>query len=121
MAIVQDGPAANLRKRKSLNPTTAADGPAEGQEDIADGKTNAGGIASGESLAVLRPGGIPTEHGQEIDRQMDEHEEYEFGGPVGTTAMMVIFPVLMCEFYCKLQTCSVIARSGRSIRDKSGY
>jgi delta24(24(1))-sterol reductase len=101
MAIVQDGPAANLRKRKSVGTT-----------EIADGKTNAGGIASGESLAVLRPGGIPTEHGQEIDRQMDEHEEYEFGGPVGTTAMMVIFPVLMCESTLSMRRAYVRLRAG---------
>ena len=92
MAIVQDGPAANLRKRRSVGP-----GAGETLKDAAAStKSNADRIASGESMAVLRPGNIPTEHGQEIDKQMDEHEEYEFGGPVGTTAMMVIFPVLMC-------------------------
>lgn len=46
----------------------------------------------------MKPYAIPTERGQEMDRILDTHEEYEFGGPVGTLAMMLGFPPLMCEF-----------------------
>lgn len=56
MAIANGGPASNLRKRKSEN-----------------GLKNSDVVASGQSTAVLKLNGIPTEHGQEIDRKMDEH------------------------------------------------
>lgn len=40
----------------------------------------------------------PTEHGRAIDKKMDEHTDWEFGGPWGVCAMMIGFPLLMCEF-----------------------
>jgi len=51
-----DGPAGNLRKRKSASAL---------QSD---------GITNGTSTAMLRVNGHPTEHGREIDRKMDEHQ-----------------------------------------------
>ncbi|KAJ7180721.1 ergosterol biosynthesis ERG4/ERG24 [Mycena filopes] len=33
--------------------------------------------------------------GKEIDRRLDQHDQYEFGGPVGVTAIMLGFPTLM--------------------------
>ncbi|ODN84359.1 hypothetical protein L202_00326 [Cryptococcus amylolentus CBS 6039] len=52
-------------------------------------------IASGNSTALLKINAVPTEHGQEMDKKVDEHQEYEFGGPLGVLAMMVFFPPLM--------------------------
>jgi delta24(24(1))-sterol reductase len=36
-----------------------------------------------------------SEKGREVDKRLDEHERYEFGGPWGVTAMMTGFPMLM--------------------------
>ncbi|KAF6761619.1 ergosterol biosynthesis ERG4/ERG24 [Ephemerocybe angulata] len=36
-----------------------------------------------------------TEHGREMDRKLEEHQEYEFGGPWGVVAIMTGFPILM--------------------------
>ncbi|GLB41937.1 putative ERG4 ERG24 ergosterol biosynthesis protein [Lyophyllum shimeji] len=38
---------------------------------------------------------VITEQGREIDRRLDTHETYEFGGPLGCIAIMTFFPVLM--------------------------
>ncbi|KAG8712388.1 C-24(28) sterol reductase [Ceratobasidium sp. 394] len=38
---------------------------------------------------------IPSSVGKESDVRLDKHETYEFGGPVGVTAMIFDFPVLM--------------------------
>ncbi|KAG8818632.1 C-24(28) sterol reductase [Serendipita sp. 399] len=40
-----------------------------------------------------------TAKGKKQDKLMDEHQYYEFGGPWGVTAMMLIFPVLMYYFW----------------------
>ncbi|QRW03505.1 C-14 sterol reductase ERG24 [Ceratobasidium sp. AG-Ba] len=37
----------------------------------------------------------PSAVGKESDARLDKHETYEFGGPVGVTAMIFGFPVLM--------------------------
>jgi delta24(24(1))-sterol reductase len=81
--------AAGLRQR------TAANSSATG--DAANGVTDSSKIASGESRALMKPHAVPTEHGQEMDKILDTHTEYEFGGPLGTGAMMLGFPPLMCE------------------------
>lgn len=67
------------------------------KSDVADGVTDSAKISSGESRALMKPGGIPTEHGQEMDKLLDKHQDYEFGGPWGTGAMILGFPPLMCE------------------------
>ena len=51
-----DGPASGLRNRKS-NPNLQSDD-----------------IANGRSTALLKVNGVPTEHGQEMDKKLDEHE-----------------------------------------------
>ncbi len=79
MSTTVNGPAGNLRKRKS-NTVLTSDS-----------------ITNGQSTALLKVNAIPTEHGQEMDKKLDEHEVYEFGGPVGAFAMMTLFPALMCE------------------------
>ncbi|KAG8842210.1 C-24(28) sterol reductase [Serendipita sp. 411] len=50
---------------------------------------------------TLIPYGIVTTSakGKERDKAMDQHQYYEFGGPWGVTAMMLIFPVLMYYFW----------------------
>lgn len=50
-----DGPASNLRKRKSGN--------------LASEK-----IANGQSTALMKINAVPTEHGQEMDKKLDEHQ-----------------------------------------------
>ncbi|PWN36771.1 putative ERG4-sterol C-24 reductase [Meira miltonrushii] len=54
-------------------------------------------IGGGKERALVRynPGIVISEKGRESDKKLDEHEEYEFGGPWGVTAMMTLFPVLM--------------------------
>ncbi|ORY27457.1 ergosterol biosynthesis ERG4/ERG24 [Naematelia encephala] len=75
--VTSDGPSSNLRKRKS-NPVLKSDD-----------------VLNGRSTALLKVNAVPTEHGQEMDKKLDEHQSYEFGGPVGVTAMMIGFPLLM--------------------------
>ncbi|KAJ7247612.1 ergosterol biosynthesis ERG4/ERG24 [Mycena haematopus] len=36
-----------------------------------------------------------TDAGKEIDHRLDQHDQYEFGGPFGVTCIMLGFPVLM--------------------------
>ncbi|KAK7012870.1 ergosterol biosynthesis ERG4/ERG24 [Favolaschia claudopus] len=36
-----------------------------------------------------------SEAGKEIDRRLDQHDKYEFGGPFGVTCIMLGFPALM--------------------------
>ncbi|KAF7370547.1 hypothetical protein MSAN_00686900 [Mycena sanguinolenta] len=38
---------------------------------------------------------VITDAGKEIDRRLDQYQEYEFGGPWGVTGIMLGFPVLM--------------------------
>ncbi|GJE98272.1 ERG4/ERG24 ergosterol biosynthesis protein [Phanerochaete sordida] len=38
---------------------------------------------------------IPSEDGKKIDKLLDSHTEYEFGGPVGVVGIMAGFPILM--------------------------
>ncbi|KAG9073624.1 C-24(28) sterol reductase, partial [Ceratobasidium sp. UAMH 11750] len=45
----------------------------------------------------------PTSEGQKSDARLDVHEHYEFGGPIGVTAMMLFFPVLMYYFWICLR------------------
>jgi delta24(24(1))-sterol reductase len=49
------GPAGNLRKRKS-------------------GTLNSETIANGGSTALMKINAMPTEHGQEMDKKLDEHQ-----------------------------------------------
>jgi delta24(24(1))-sterol reductase len=57
MAVIQaQGPASNLRKRKS------------------NGALNSDNIANGQSTALLKVNAVPTEHGQEMDKKLDEHQ-----------------------------------------------
>jgi len=57
MAVIQaQGPAGNLRKRKS------------------NGALNSDNIANGQSTALLKINAVPTEHGQEMDKKLDEHQ-----------------------------------------------
>ncbi|KAG8964910.1 C-24(28) sterol reductase [Tulasnella sp. 419] len=42
---------------------------------------------------------IVTDVGKAIDRKLDNHETYEFGGPTGVAIMMTIFPPLMYYFW----------------------
>ncbi|KAK7687899.1 hypothetical protein QCA50_009118 [Cerrena zonata] len=37
----------------------------------------------------------PTDEGKKIDQKLDQHLEYEFGGPFGVVAIMTGFPILM--------------------------
>ncbi|WVO17798.1 hypothetical protein L204_105496 [Cryptococcus depauperatus] len=60
-----------------------------------EGKLVSDSITNGKSTALLKVNAIPTEYGQEMDKKVDEHEEWEFGGPTGVLAMMVLFPILM--------------------------
>ncbi|KAF8323103.1 ERG4/ERG24 ergosterol biosynthesis protein [Clavulina sp. PMI_390] len=43
-----------------------------------------------------------TDEGRKVDKKLDQHQEYEFGGPVGVTAMITCFPVLMYYFWACL-------------------
>jgi delta24(24(1))-sterol reductase len=86
--MATDTPVAALRKRGNGKTN---------HSDVADGVTDASKIASGASRAVMKPNAVPTEHGQEMDKLLDTHTEYEFAGPLGTGAMMLGFPPLMCE------------------------
>ena len=54
----KDSPAANLRSRKGKSDQTAT------SEVIANGASN----------AILHISAIPTEHGQEMDKKLDEHQ-----------------------------------------------
>jgi hypothetical protein len=53
-----EGPAGNLRKRKSQT------------------VLNSEKIANGQSTAMMKINARPTEHGQEMDKKLDEHESY---------------------------------------------
>ena len=66
-SMAVDGPAGNLRKRKSNS--AIANGDSNGH-----GPTNAEIIANGQSMAVLKINARPTEHGQEMDKKLDEHQ-----------------------------------------------
>ncbi|CAK9783413.1 delta24(24-1) sterol reductase [Cutaneotrichosporon oleaginosum] len=80
--------ASNLRARKN----GAANG--NGAETNGHAK-NGNGKAAGTVLSYA----IPTEYGQAMDRKLDTHQSYEFGGPVGVSAMMIGFPLLMYYLY----------------------
>jgi delta24(24(1))-sterol reductase len=71
MSTVSDhGPAGNLRKRKS-------------------GTLNSEKIASGNSTAMMKINAMPTEHGQEMDKKLDEHQTYV--GSLLSVAEMLIW------------------------------
>lgn len=78
----------NLRARKTNGNGAAANGNGASKSDSAT-------IASGQSKTLIN--NIPTAYGQAMDKKLDEHQSYEFGGPVGVAAMMIGFPILMCE------------------------
>lgn len=87
-------PAQNLRARKSNG---AANGNGNGHTN---GKTDGNGVQARLSNAyskTVSANAMPTAYGQAMDKKLDEHQSYEFGGPVGVTAMMVGFPILMCK------------------------
>ncbi|KZP01435.1 ERG4/ERG24 ergosterol biosynthesis protein [Calocera viscosa TUFC12733] len=54
-------------------------------------------ILTGDSKAVIVNGGhiVFSELGMEVDKKLDTHQSWEFGGPPGVTAMIFGFPVLM--------------------------
>lgn len=54
-------------------------------------------FGGGKERAVIayKPGIVISEKGRDRDKAMDQHHEYEFGGPWGVTAMITLFPVLM--------------------------
>lgn len=79
------GSASNLRERK---PNGAANGAA------ANGASTNGNGNADSTVAV----NMPTIYGQAMDKKLDTHESYEFGGPAGVTAMMIGFPLMMCTF-----------------------
>lgn len=56
---MSEGPASNLRERKSASTATT---------------TNSQKIANGQSSALMKINAMPTEHGQEMDKQLDEHQ-----------------------------------------------
>ncbi|KAJ2934800.1 hypothetical protein H1R20_g2263, partial [Candolleomyces eurysporus] len=67
---------------------------------MAAGKSSALGNANDESLRQRKPlnepaGSYVTEHGREMDKKLEQHETYEFGGPWGVAAIMTGFPILM--------------------------
>ncbi|CAE6487015.1 unnamed protein product [Rhizoctonia solani] len=45
----------------------------------------------------------PTAEGRASDARLDTHEGYEFGGPVGVTAMIPFFPTMMYYFWICLR------------------
>ncbi|CCO29905.1 hypothetical protein BN14_03928 [Rhizoctonia solani AG-1 IB] len=45
----------------------------------------------------------PTVAGKASDARLDSHEHYEFGGPIGVTAMMAFFPPMMYYFWICLR------------------
>lgn len=89
---MSDGPASNLRARKSNGAASNGNGAVNGNGAAAVVNGN-GKAAKGTVLSYA----IPTEYGQAMDRKLDTHQEYEFGGPVGVAAMMIGFPLLMCK------------------------
>jgi len=78
----------NLRARKTNGNGAAANG--NGKAAVASAT-----IANGQSNQLINA--IPTAYGQAMDKKLDEHQSYEFGGPRGVSAMMIGFPILMCE------------------------
>lgn len=79
MAITLDGPATNLRKRKSVGTLKAeqkgsleVDSPKPKAGD-AGGVMRADDILNGRSTALMKVNAVPTEHGQEMDKKLDEH------------------------------------------------
>lgn len=61
--------------------------------DLNDDQVVGGGKE--RQLTHFIPGITVTEKGKESDKRLDQHQGYEFGGPIGVTAMMTLFPVLM--------------------------
>ncbi|CAO1613069.1 unnamed protein product [Parajaminaea phylloscopi] len=47
------------------------------------------------ALINYNPGIVISEQGRVTDKKLDQHDDWEFGGPWGVTAMMVFFPLLM--------------------------
>lgn len=54
---MSEGPASNLRERKSAS-------------------TNSQKVANGQSSALMKINAMPTEHGQEMDKKLDEHQSW---------------------------------------------
>ncbi|KAJ7472245.1 ergosterol biosynthesis ERG4/ERG24 [Mycena galericulata] len=52
-------------------------------------------MGQGAAEKKSKPKLVVTEAGKEIDRRLDQHDHYEFGGPLGVTAIMLGFPALM--------------------------
>ncbi|KAN0063357.1 C-24(28) sterol reductase [Thecaphora frezii] len=61
--------------------------------DMKDEQIMGGGKQN--TMIKYTPGIVITEKGREKDKKLDQHHEYEFGGPAGVTAMMTLFPLLM--------------------------
>lgn len=74
-----DDPASNYRSRKpngGLKVNGSANGHTNGfsngyTDGVANGKSK--GDTNGHSTATRKANGMPTEHGREVDRRMDEH------------------------------------------------
>ncbi|GAC76456.1 sterol reductase [Moesziomyces antarcticus T-34] len=61
--------------------------------DLNDDQIMGGGKQ--QTLVKYTPGIVISEQGRETDKKLDEHSDWEFGGPWGVTAMMTLFPLLM--------------------------
>ncbi|CAE7112389.1 unnamed protein product [Rhizoctonia solani] len=59
----------------------------------------------------------PTVEGRVTDARLDTHEDYEFGGPMGVTAMMTFFPLLMYYFWICLRFYNGSLVHPESLRD----
>jgi delta24(24(1))-sterol reductase len=60
-----------------------------------DASTSANGAPTKTAADTPTSKVVVSEAGKEIDRRLDQHDRYEFGGPLGVTAIMLGFPVLM--------------------------
>ncbi|KAJ1028770.1 hypothetical protein NDA16_001935 [Ustilago loliicola] len=61
--------------------------------DLNDDQIMGGGKQ--QTLVKYSPGIVISEQGRQTDKKLDEHDDWEFGGPWGVTAMMTLSPLLM--------------------------
>ncbi|KAK0202558.1 ergosterol biosynthesis ERG4/ERG24 [Desarmillaria ectypa] len=62
---------------------------AEGNRTLRQRNTSNGSPKGADDIIKV------SEEGKKIDQRLDQHETYEFGGPLGVTAIMTGFPLLM--------------------------
>ncbi|KAJ9113639.1 hypothetical protein QFC22_005947 [Naganishia vaughanmartiniae] len=91
---------------------------------VANGHSNGtnGSAKTVEQVTTIARVYKPTEHGRKMDKKLDEHFGWEFGGPWGVSAMMLGFPVLMYYLWiCLWHYHGAFARpSTLSIHGKGG-